>query len=273
MRLAPRLWLALAASAALTLGCSSKSSKSSDTPAPAAGDDHPASGPGTPPPGGHPAPAPAPAPPPPGHPAPPPPPPAASPTASDVPPERVAACAAAWQKHASTYKVGLETVYKITTTTTNGSAAPAESSRQVRNTVTEVTADSVSYEIGQKPLAPTEGDEKKTTVKKSKDTWLSDCTNGLVPEGDDGTKVELLGQTTEKLTVAAGSFDTVHAKAKETGADDGVPYQIDREMWTLAGPAADLQIFAKTIDHYTKKMNGQPYVQDQTSELTSVKLP
>lgn len=176
-------------------------------------------------------------------------------------------CDSAWQKFANGVKVGLTRSYEATSATTGGALGTTNMKRTWREVVKDVKPNAISVERVERTILPNETPEKTVTSVLTRDdqcrAMVSD-TNEAVP------KKETLAERTEKITTAAGSFDTKYVKTKQSGTEDGSEYEYMSETWVVEGVP---EILVKSVTQWKTKMNGKPYEQSASLELTELHLP
>ncbi len=176
-------------------------------------------------------------------------------------------CDGAWQKFANGVKVGLTKSYEATSATNGGALGSINTKRTWREVVTGVKPNEISVERVERNILPTETPEKKVASTLTRD---DQCRAMVSDANETAPKMEVLAERGEKVTTAAGNFDTKYAKIKQSGTEDGTEYEFISETWTIEGAP---EILVKSITQWKTKMNGKPYEQTASLELTELKLP
>lgn len=178
-----------------------------------------------------------------------------------------AECDTAWQKFANGVEVGMSKAYEATSSTNGGVLGTTNTKRAWKETVKEVKPNAISVERTERGILPSETPAKTITSTLTRDdqcrAMMSDASE-MVPQ------TEILAERNEKITTTAGTFDTKYVKTRQSGTEDGSEYEYISEAWIRDGTP---EILVKATTQWKTKMNGKPYEQSTSLELTELQLP
>lgn len=185
------------------------------------------------------------------------------------PPEApiTAECDAAWQKVFNGVEVGMSKAYEATSSTSGGVLGTTNMKRTWKETVKKIEPNAISVERTERSILPTETPDRTITSTMTRD----DQCRAMMSDANDAVPTsEVLAERIEKVTTAAGTFDTKYVKTRQTGSEDGSEYEYINEAWVRDGTP---EVLVKAITNWKTTMNGKPYEQSTTLELTELHLP
>lgn len=178
-----------------------------------------------------------------------------------------AECDTAWQKFANGIEVGMSKAYEATSSTRGGVLGTTNTKRTWKETVKDIKPNAISVERTERGILPSATPEKTVTSTLTRD---DQCRAMMSDASEVAPKTEVLAESNEKITTAAGAFDVKYVKTRQSGTEDGSEYEYISETWVREGTP---EILVKATTQWKTKMNGKPYEQSTSLELTELQLP